>query len=324
MIAMDWERLIPDHPGPDGRQIGTKEDAGAALGYLQDLSAAVEKAADEHKCLAQAMREIKFPKYEKWANYDAYLPMPVQAATKYVLSVPVSKDALMQAAWPRLAVEEGNLTVQIAALRRVLGVEPGADRWIETLPRRGYRFVGPVANPDAPVVSSATTNNDQPSIAVLPFQNLSDESDQQYFVDGMVEEIATALSRIKWLFVIDRNSTSTYKGNINVRQVAHELGVRYILEGSVRKSDTRVRIAAQLIEAVNGANLWAERFDTRLEDIFQVQDDIASSVAGAIEPTLEAAEVRRSVRRPTTDLTAYALYLRAHVTKLVWRGQRNK
>ena len=122
---------------------------------------------------------------------------------------PVSKDALMQAAWPGLAVEEANLTVQIAALRRVLATEPGGEGWIETLPRRGYRFVGPVARPD--VYSSATAKRpslaDQPSIAVLPFQNLSDDPDQEYFADGMVEEIITALSRFKWLLVIDRNST---------------------------------------------------------------------------------------------------------------------
>jgi adenylate cyclase len=223
----------------------------------------------------------------------------------------------MQAAWPDLAVEESNLTVQIAALRRVLGEEPGGDRWIETLPRRGYRFVGPIAKPDEPLVSTtaraaAPPLPDKPSIAVMPFQNLSDAPDQEYFAEGMVEEIVTALSCIKWLFVIDRNSTAVYKGRtVSVRQIAHELGVRYVLEGAVRRASNRVRITAQLIDADTGANLWAGRFDKHLQDIFQLQDDIAASVAGVIEPTLEAAETRRSVRRPTADLTAYDLYLRA-------------
>jgi TolB-like protein len=231
--------------------------------------------------------------------------------------VPVSKDALMQAAWPGLAVEENNLTVQIAALRRVLGEEPGGDRWIETLPRRGYRFVGPIAKPDEPPISTAARAAvpplpDKPSIAVMPFQNMSGDPEQEYFSDGMVEEITTALSRIRWLFVIARNSSFAYKGKVvDVKQVAHELGVRYVLEGSVRKAAERVRITAQLIDAHTGAHLWADRFDGALADVFDLQDKVAISVAGAIEPTLEASEIRRSAGHPTIDLTAYDLYLRA-------------
>ncbi len=153
---------------------------------------------------------------------------------------------------------------------------------------------------------------DKPSIAVLPFQNLSGDREQEYFADGMVEEIITALSRIRWLFVIARNSSFTYKGQaVDVKEVGRELGVRYILEGSVRKSGDRVRITAQLIDAQSGAHLWADRFDGSLEDIFDLQDKIATRVAGIIEPTLQAAEIRRSAARPTTDLTAYDLYLRA-------------
>ena len=241
---------------------------------------------------------------------------------------PVSKDALIEAAWPGLAVEESNLTVQISVLRRVLGEEPGADRWIETLPRRGYRFTGPSVTSDEPAVAMpsipvpALPLPDKPSIAVLPFQNMSAAPDQDYFVDGMVEEIITALSRIKWLFVIDRNSTAGYKGTVNVRRVAHEVGVRYVLEGSVRRAGDRVRIAAQLIDAASGANLWAERFDRPLQDVFQLQDDIASSVAGVIEPTLEAAELRRSAYRPTTDLTTYDLFLRARAGLMTHEKQQ--
>ena len=153
---------------------------------------------------------------------------------------------------------------------------------------------------------------DKPSIAVLPFQNMSGDPEQEYFADGMVEEIITALSRIRWLFVIARNSTFTYKGQaVDVKQVGRQLGVRYVLEGSVRKGGNRVRITGQLIDAMNGTHLWADRFDGLIEDVFELQDKIALSVAGVIEPALQAAEMRRSAARPTTDLTAYDLYLRA-------------
>src|SRR5262249_41718444 len=149
-------------------------------------------------------------------------------------------------------------------------------------------------------------------IAVLPFANMSGDPEQEYFADGMVEEIITALSRIRWLFVIARNSTFTYKGQaVEAKRVGHELGVRYVLEGSVRKAGGRVRITAQLIDAANGAHLWADHFDGTLGDVFELQDRVAISVAGVIERALQAAETERSVSRPTNDLTAYDLYLRA-------------
>jgi TolB-like protein/class 3 adenylate cyclase/Flp pilus assembly protein TadD len=160
---------------------------------------------------------------------------------------------------------------------------------------------------------------DKPSIAVLPFQNMSGDPEQEYFADGMVEEIITALSRIRWLFVIARNSSFTYKGQaVDVKQVGRELGVRYVLEGSVRKGGNRVRITAQLIDAQSDAHLWADRFDGALEDVFELQDNVAISVAGVIEPTLHAAEMARSADRPTIDLTAYDLYLRAHALSFAW------
>jgi len=153
---------------------------------------------------------------------------------------------------------------------------------------------------------------DKPSIAVLPFTNLGGDPEQEYFADGMVEEIITALSRIRWLFVIARNSSFTYKGQvIDVKQVGRDLGVRYVLEGSVRKGGKRIRITGQLIDAVTGAHLWADRFDGSLEDVVDLQDKVASSVAGVLEPALQAAETARSAHRPTNDLTAYDLYLRA-------------
>ncbi len=246
---------------------------------------------------------------------------------------PVSKDALMEAAWPGLAVEDSNLTVQIAALRRALGEVPGGESWIATLPRRGYRFVGPAVTksdalvPATPTVDAATRPApmmalplpDKPSIAVLSFENLSGDPEQGYFVDGMVEEIITALSRIRWLFVIARNSSFTYKGRaVDVKQVGRELGVLYVLEGSVRRAGNRIRITAQLLDATTGAHLWADRFDAQLADVFELQDNVASSVAGVIEPRLQAAEYNRSTQRATNDLTAYDLFLRASVHASSW------
>lgn len=227
---------------------------------------------------------------------------------------PVSKDALIAAAWPGLAVEDGNLTVQIAALRRVLEKE-GGESWIETLPRRGYRYVGPA-------ITTTHARDDQngaslalpakPSIAVLPFSNLSDDPDQGYFADGIVDDIITGLSRIKWLFVIGRNSTFTYKDQrVDVQQAARELGVRYVLDGSIRKAADRVRITAQLVDVATGARVWAERYERTFEDIFVLQDEIALSVVGAIEPSLLRVEVERARRKRPDSLDAYDLVLRA-------------
>ena len=153
---------------------------------------------------------------------------------------------------------------------------------------------------------------DKPSLAVLPFQNMSGDPEQEYFADGMVEEITTAVSRLPWLFVIARNSSFTYKGKaVDVKQVARELGVRYVLEGSVRKAGTRVRITGQLIDTATGAHIWADRFDGGLDDIFELQDHVASGVVGAIEPKLRLAEIERASRKPAEGLDVYDLYLRA-------------
>jgi adenylate cyclase len=153
---------------------------------------------------------------------------------------------------------------------------------------------------------------DTPSLAVLPFDNMSGDPDQEYFADGMVEDILTALSRIEWLFVIARNSSFTYKGRaVDIKQVGRELGVRYVLEGSVRKSANRVRINAQLIETAGGAHIWAERFDGSIEDVFELQDQVTASVCGAIEPRLRVAEIARSRRKPTESMHAYDYFLQA-------------
>jgi adenylate cyclase len=166
------------------------------------------------------------------------------------------------------------------------------------------------AAPEKPLADLALL--DRPSIAVLPFQNMSDDSEQEYFADGMVEDIITGLSRIKWLFVIARNSSFTYKGRaVDVRQVGRELGVRYVLEGGVRKAGNRVRITAQLIEAATGAHLWADRYDGALEDVFDLQDQITDRVVGIVEPSLQRSEIERSRRKHPDNLDAYDLYLRA-------------
>jgi TolB-like protein len=189
-------------------------------------------------------------------------------------------------------------------------------------PIKAYRISGETSPTATPAARSSLPLPDKPSIAVLPFQNMSGDPEQEYFADGMVEEIITALSRIRWLFVIARNSTFTYKGqSVDVKQVGRELGVRYVLEGSVRKAGQRVRITGQLIDATTGTHLWADRFDGSLEDVFELQDKVAVSVAGVIEPRLQAAEISRSSERSTDDLTAYDLYLRAYA--MFWSSAKH-
>jgi TolB-like protein len=231
----------------------------------------------------------------------------------------VSKDELMERVWAGVVVEEHNIQVHISALRRALAEDGDGESRIVTVPGRGYRFLG---SPDPPAADNTAAEPsapipEQPSLAVLPFLNLSGDPEQEYFADGMVEEITTALSRIRWLSVVARNSSFAYKGQqVDVKRVGRELGVRYVLEGSVRRSRARVRIAAQLIDAGTGAHLWADHFDGLLENIFELQCKVAASVAGVIEPALQAAETARSTARPTTNLTAYDLYLRAHALYL--------
>lgn len=187
----------------------------------------------------------------------------------------------------------------------------------------------------APAKSSAPGNGDtggtmqvlpnKPSIAILPFTNMSNDQEQEYFADGMTEDLITALSRIRWLFVIARNSSFTYKGkSVDIKQVAREFGVRYILEGSVRRAGTRLRITGQLIEGTTGTHIWADRYDRDLADVFVVQDEVVQSVVAAIEPNLEAREILRARAKPTASLDAYDLYLRARplMTSLTEDGFR--
>jgi TolB-like protein len=234
----------------------------------------------------------------------------------------VSKDDLLADVWGGRIVSESTLTSHINATRKAIGDSGEAQRLLRTIARKGYRFVGEVTETGSSSERKATATPaetpepapaipDRPSIAVLPFLNLSGEPSQDYFVDGVVEDVIAALSRISWLFVIDRNSSFAYKGRaVDVKQVGRALGVRYLLEGSLRKAEERIRIMGQLVDAASGENLWSERFEGTLQDIFELQDQITTSVVGAIAPQLERAEIERAQRKPTESLGAYDYYLR--------------
>jgi TolB-like protein/Flp pilus assembly protein TadD len=225
----------------------------------------------------------------------------------------VMKAELMDAGWPGAAVEESNLSVQIAALRKLLGRAPDGTEWIATVPRIGYRLTAKVtldesaARPAAPL--EPPDPGRRPSVAVLPFANLSGDPEQEYFADGITEDIIAALSRFRWFFVIARNSSFVFKGRaIDVKEVARELDVRYVLEGSVRKSGRHVRISAQLVNGRSAHQLWADRYDVELVDLFAVQDRIAEQVAGAIEPELLKTEsVLAAKRRRAGNVNAWDL-----------------
>jgi TolB-like protein len=216
----------------------------------------------------------------------------------------VSKDELLTRVWPGVTVEENNLQVQVSALRKALDRGGDEQSHLITVPGRGYRLID--LN-----VPAGLALPDKPSIAVLPFQNMSDDPQQEYFADGIVEDIITALCRIRWLFVIARNSSFAYKGRaVDVKEIGRELGVRYVLEGGVRKAAQRLRITAQLIDGSNGAHLWAEHFDGELADVFALQDRVTASVVGAISPKLVQAEIDRIRHKPTGSLDAYDCFLR--------------
>lgn len=224
----------------------------------------------------------------------------------------VTKDELMARVWPGVLVEENNIQVQISALRKAL--DRGGESHVVTVPGRGYRLIGlySAGNRANSGDDENTGHPDKASIAVLPFINLSSDPEQEYFADGIVEDIITGLSRIKWLLVISRNSSFSYKRKtVDTKQAGDDLGARYLLEGSVRKAGGRVRITAQLSDAGTGVQLWAERYDRLLDDIFIVQDEITLSVIGAIEPNLRKAEIERVRRRRPDSLDAYDLVLRA-------------
>ena len=234
----------------------------------------------------------------------------------------VGKDDLLQAVWAGRIVSDSALTTRINAARRALGDSGEEQRLIRTFPRKGLRFVAEVeevsegARPAAvfgtPAVQLRPLPSDRPSIAILPFISIAETLEQEHVADGMVEQIITALARIRCLSVIARSSAFAYKGqNVDARQVGRELGVRYLLEGSVRRSADRLRVAAQLIDTETRAHLWADWYDGTIADIFELQDRIAGRVVACVAPVIETAEIRRSMLRLAGDLSPHDLYLRA-------------
>ncbi len=234
----------------------------------------------------------------------------------------VTRDDLLDAIWNGRVVSESTLTSRINAARRAVNDNGEDQRLIRTVARKGIRFVGEVTElsaakpaaagkPPAPPLAGLPLP-DRPAIAVLPFTNMSGEAEQDYFSDGISEDIITALSKLRWFFVIARNSSFIYKGRtVHLRQIAEELGVRYVVEGSVRKGGDRVRITAQLNDVATGSHLWAERYDRKLADVFAVQDEITEAIVAAIEPQLYAAESFRAQRKPPDSMDAWDLLMRA-------------
>jgi TolB-like protein len=261
----------------------------------------------------------------------------------------VSKDELIEAIWQGRIISEAALSSRISAVRRVLGDSGNDQRLIRTLNRRGFRFVGeivetgsaPAAPPGGQPASrqGAVNDNDapklvpdaeplpladKPSIAVLPFQNMSQDPDQEYFADGLAEDIITGLSRQRWFSVIARNSSFSYRGqDVDARDVAVRLGARYVLEGSVRTTADRVRVTGQLIDAANGNHLWAEKYDCELADVFALQDDIATRFIGSVGPQILVTEAARVQRRPPQIIDARDLVMQAvpHMWRLSGREQ---
>jgi TolB-like protein len=238
----------------------------------------------------------------------------------------VNKDDLFASIWRGRIVSDSTLTSRINAARKAIGDSGEEQKLIRTIARKGFRFVGEIrsstAGEPADVVEPAEKSHetprpalplpDRPAIAVLPFTNMSGEPEQEYFSDGISEDIITALSKLRWFFVIARNSSFTYKGKaVHLKQIADELGVGYVVEGSVRKGGDRVRITVQLNDVVTGSHIWAERYDRGLADVFAVQDEITEAIVAAIEPQLYAAESFRARRKPPDSLDAWDLVMRA-------------
>jgi TolB-like protein/Tfp pilus assembly protein PilF len=231
----------------------------------------------------------------------------------------ISKDELIEHVWKGRIVSDAALNSRINSARKAIGESGENQTLIKTVPRHGFMFAAEVATPaptqakiETPVEHARLALPDKPSIAVLAFANLSGESEQEYFADGMADEIITSLSRCSSFFVISRNSSFTYKGKaIDVRQVGRELGVRYVLEGSIRRAGDRLRFTGQLIETAGGGQIWADRFEGDMKDVFALQDRITESVTAAIEPKLQAAEIERIKQKPASSLDAYDLLLRA-------------
>lgn len=216
----------------------------------------------------------------------------------------VAKNELMDIVWPDVVVEENNLQVQISTLRKLLGSET-----IATIPGRGYRFTARIEEQATPLVESTGS---RPSIAVLPFANLSGDNDQEYFADGLAEDIIASLARSSWLFVIARNSSFTYRqSKLSFGAICRELGVRYLVAGSVRRAGDKLRVSAELVDGARGETAWADRYDRSLDDLFAVQDEISSTIAGTIEPVFLRREETRAVNHTPRDIQHWDLLMRA-------------
>jgi adenylate cyclase len=298
------DELIASHRG---RIFNTAGDS-----VIADFASAV----DAVQCAVAVQAEISTENAGGTAGEPMQFRIGVHVGDVMVDGENLLGDGVNIAARLEALAEPGAICVSAAARDHIgnklaLAFDDLGDQQVKNIPQpiRVYRVQAatPAVQPAA-----ALALPDKPSIAVLPFQNMSGDPEQEYFVDGMVEEIITALSRIRWLFVIARNSSFTYKGqSVDVKQVGRELGVRYVLEGSVRKAGNRVRITGQLIETATSTHIWADRLDGTLDDIFELQDQVANGVVSAIEPRLRLAEIERASRKPAESLTAYDLYLRA-------------
>jgi adenylate cyclase len=238
----------------------------------------------------------------------------------------ITKSQLMDAAWPGLAVEEANLTVQISALRKTLAETPGGRQWIGTVARRGYRFIGEVRESDSlPAPRSnefrgtGQANADRPSVAILPFENAGGDPEKSYVSDGVTADIIIALSRFSGLLVIAANSSFRYRGDqVDIRTVAQDLGVHYVVQGSVRHGGDRIRISVQLIEAATGTHRWADHYECPASDVFAVQDEVTGCIVGVLAAQVTKAERDRTLRKPPESWQAYDLYLRATDRSRQW------
>jgi adenylate cyclase len=293
-----------------GRIVKTTGD-----GLLVEFASVV----DAVRCAVEVQREMITRNAAAPAGRRIEFRMGINVGDIIIEDGDIFGDGVNVAARLESLAEPGGICISAAAHEQVrdkldLAFDDLGEQQVKNIARpvRAYRVgVGASSRPALPAGATLALP-DKPSLAVLPFQNMTGDAEQEYFVDGMVEEITTAIARLPWLFVIARNSAFTYKGKpVDVKQVAQELGVRYVLEGSVRKAGNRVRITGQLIDTATAAHIWADRFDSALDDIFELQDQVASSVAGAIEPKLGQSEIERASRKPTASLTAYDLYLRA-------------
>jgi adenylate cyclase len=284
-------------------------------GFLTEFPSVV----DAVRCAVEMQREMAARNAAVPAERRIEFRMGINVGDIIIEDDDIFGDGVNIAARLETLAEPGGICISAAAHEQVrdrldLAFDDLGEQQVKNIARpvRTYRVALGISSRVALPAAAPLPLPDKPSLAVLPFANMSGDPEQEYFADGMVEEITTAIARLPWLFVIARNSAFTYKGKpVAVKQVAQELGVRYVLEGSVRKAGNRVRITGQLIDTTTGAHIWADRFDGALDDIFELQDQVASNVAGAIEPKLRQSEIERASRKPTANLTAYDFYLRA-------------